>query len=85
MYAAIGRVEVTSERYYKYEKKPHEYCLDAVAKLTHIFIYLKDSYSFNDPDPSTSQYLGHWNKTDMVPSYKIGASELIENITKTGK
>lgn len=75
-YAAIGRVEVTGSRYYKYDTNPHQYCNDAVAKLTHVYVYLKDNYSFNDKDPSKSQYLGHWNKKDMVTSYYLAGNDI---------
>lgn len=85
LYAAIGRVEITSERYFKYDKKPPEYCLDSVAKLTHVYVYIKDNYSFNDQDSSNSQYLGHWNKSNMVSSYKLGANELLGQINKKWK
>lgn len=77
LYAAIGRVEVISEKYFKYEKKPAEYCIDSVAKLTHVYVYLKDNYSFNDKDQSNSQYLGHWNKNGMVLSYAVTANDLL--------
>lgn len=75
-YAAIGKVEITGSRYYKYDTDPHQYCNDAVAKLTHVYLYLKDNYSFNDKDPSKSQYLGHWNKKDMVTSYYLAGNDI---------
>jgi hypothetical protein len=80
LYAAIGRVEIASERFFKYEKKPAEYCIDSVAKLTHVYIYLKDNYSFNDTDSSNSQYLGHWNKNGMIASYVLAANDLLGQI-----
>ncbi|MCO8321134.1 DUF6402 family protein [Burkholderia cenocepacia] len=80
IYAAIGKVEVTSEKFFSYEKKTPEFCVDSVAKLTHIYIYIKDNYSFNDDDPSKSQYLGHWNKTGMITSYLEAANDLLGQV-----
>lgn len=61
IYAAIGNVEISSEKYFKYEKSGNFYCLDITGKITHIYIYVKDSYSFNG-----KQYLGHWNKHGVI-------------------
>lgn len=80
IYAAIGRVEVTNEKFFKYEKQSHEYCIDSAAKLTHIYIYIKDNYSFNDDDPSKSQYLGHWNKAGMITSYLEATNDLLGQV-----
>ena len=77
IYAAIGRVEVRNERYFDYQTNPYQYCTDAIAQVTHIYIYLKDNYSFNDKDPTNSQYLGHWNKKDMILSYTVAANDLL--------
>lgn len=77
LYAAIGRVKVDGTKYFKYNTSPHQFCTDATAKLTHIYIYLKDNYSFNDKDPSKSQYLGHWNKKDMVTSYYLSGNDIV--------
>ncbi len=80
IYAAIGKVEIINEKFFKYKKQSHEYCIDSVAKLTHIYIYLKDNYSFNDDNPSKSQYLGHWNKTGMITSYLEAANDLLGQV-----
>ena len=69
IYVAIGRAEFSGDRYYKYDnhEKTKSYCIDLTASITHIYAYIKDSYSFNDEkSPSSSQYLGHWNKNGMV-------------------
>ncbi|WP_287736820.1 MULTISPECIES: DUF6402 family protein [Burkholderia] len=69
IYAAVGRVEFSGDRFYKYDNhaKTKSYCADLTASITHIYAYIKDSYSFNDgKSPSSSQYLGHWNKSSMV-------------------
>ncbi|MBR7930149.1 hypothetical protein CRM91_06880 [Burkholderia ambifaria] len=62
IYVAIGNVEISSrEKYFKYEKSGNSYCLNATGKITHIYLYVKDSYSFNG-----KQYLGHWNKRGVI-------------------
>ncbi|MDN7700269.1 DUF6402 family protein [Burkholderia semiarida] len=78
-YAAVGRATVTGERYYKYEGKNTIFCLEPVAQMTHIYVYIKDSYSFNDDSPSKSQYLGHWNKSGMVLSYAAAINDLFKS------
>ncbi|WP_241239188.1 DUF6402 family protein [Burkholderia stagnalis] len=78
-YAAVGRATVTGERYYKYEGKNKIFCLEPVAQITHIYVYIKDSYSFNDDSPSKSQYLGHWNKNGMVLSYVAAANDFFKS------
>jgi hypothetical protein len=77
LYAAIGRVEVKSERYFDYQRHPYQYCAEAIARVTHVYVYLKDNYSFNDKDPTNSQYLGHWNKRNMILSYTVAANDLL--------
>ncbi|NQE47959.1 DUF6402 family protein [Herbaspirillum rubrisubalbicans] len=76
LYAAIGRVRVTGARYFKYDTSPQQFCQDASASVTHIYIYIKDNYSFNDKDPSKSQYLGHWNKRNMIMSYYLAGNDI---------
>jgi len=61
IYAAIGNVEISGEKYFRYEKTSNIYCTDAVGKITHLYIYIKDNYSFNG-----GQYLGHWNKHGVI-------------------
>ncbi|VWD43467.1 hypothetical protein BLA18112_06952 [Burkholderia lata] len=61
IYIAIGNVEISGEKYFRYEKTSNFYCADTVAKITHVYAYIKDNYSFND-----SQYLGHWNKRGVI-------------------
>ncbi|MGT0250816.1 DUF6402 family protein [Burkholderia pyrrocinia] len=78
-YTAIGKATVTGERYYKYEGKSKIFCLEPVAQITHVYVYIKDSYSFNDDSPSKSQYLGHWNKTGMVLSYVAAVNDFFKS------
>ncbi|WP_196799081.1 DUF6402 family protein [Burkholderia cepacia] len=61
IYAAIGNVEISGDKYYRYVGKDSYYCVDAVGAITHIYVYLKDNYSFNG-----KQYLGHWNKHGVI-------------------
>ncbi len=61
IYAAVGNVEISTEKYFRYERGRTLYCLNAVGKITHIYVYVKDNYSFNG-----KQYLGHWNKHGII-------------------
>lgn len=61
IYAAIGNVEIFGDKYFRYVKTSNFYCIDASARITHIYAYIKDNYSFND-----KQYLGHWNKHGVI-------------------
>ncbi|MFS2115529.1 DUF6402 family protein [Herbaspirillum frisingense] len=61
IYAAIGNVEVATEKYFRYERGSTRYCLNATGRITHIYVYVKDNYSFNG-----NQYLGHWNKHGII-------------------
>ncbi|WP_244146914.1 DUF6402 family protein [Paraburkholderia bryophila] len=78
IYAAIGHVEVRGDRYYKYDRsaKTRTYCMDAQIKVTHVYVYVKDNYSFNDSD-GNSQYLGHWNKKGVILTKGSLVSELV--------
>lgn len=80
IYAAIGVVEVTVEKFYKYDDKARTktFCADATASITSLYTYLKDNYSFNDKNDGNSQYLGHWNKNDTILSYPAIVSELVD-------
>ncbi len=80
LYAAVGKVDVSAEKYFQYDReaKTKTYCIDATATITHIYVYLKDNYSFNDKGDGNSQYLGHWNKKDMILSYRAAVSDLID-------
>jgi len=51
-------------------------------KITHVYIYAKDSYSFNDnADGGTSQYLGHWNQHGVIIAVKAILAELLSKFT----
>ncbi|CAH2809760.1 MAG: hypothetical protein CPDRYMAC_7001 [uncultured Paraburkholderia sp.] len=59
LYAAIAGVEYDVRR--------------ESAKVTHIVVYVKDHYTFDGEEGSTSQYLGHWSKNGVivVPIYEV--------------
>lgn len=78
IYVAIGRVEVGGNRYYQYSQseKTKTYCIDAQVSVTHVYVYVKDNYSFND-SAGNSQYLGHWNKKGVILTTGGLISELI--------
>lgn len=80
LYTAVGRVTVSTEKYFQYNnaEKTKTYCIDTTATITHVYAYVKDNYSFNDKDNGNSQYLGHWNKTDMILSYRAAVSDIID-------
>ncbi|AMB88385.1 hypothetical protein AWM79_22230 [Pseudomonas agarici] len=80
IYTAIGHVKISTEKYFKYDgqNRTKSYCIDSTATITHIYAYLKDNYSFNDKNNSNSQYLGHWNKKDMILSYFAVISDLVD-------
>jgi hypothetical protein len=65
-YATVAKANLKQETYSKYNTLTGtQYCRRTQVEVTHIYAYVKDSYSFNDVGPS-SQYLGHWNKTGVV-------------------
>lgn len=80
IYAAIGIVEVSTQKFFRYDnkEKTKTYCIDATATITHVYAYLKDNYSFNDKNDGNSQYLGHWNKNNMILSYTATVSDLVD-------
>ncbi|MDA7014167.1 DUF6402 family protein [Pseudomonas cerasi] len=80
IYAAIGMVEVAVEKFYRYDDKGRTktFCAEATATITSVYTYLKDNYSFNDKNDGNSQYLGHWNKNDMILSYSAVVSDLVD-------
>lgn len=55
IYAAVAYATVERPDF-----KPH------TVTVTHVYIYAKDNYSFNDKPGDPSQYLGHWNKTGVI-------------------
>ncbi|MCA3235589.1 MAG: hypothetical protein INH06_25345, partial [Cupriavidus sp.] len=65
-YAAIAKAELSREQLPPIsisETEPP--CYRVRAWITHVHVYMRDSYSFQDSHRS-SQYLGHWNKRGLV-------------------
>jgi hypothetical protein len=56
IYAAIGSAH--------FSRKPGSSSI--IAKVTGIFVYVKDNYTFTDKKGNRSQYLGHWNHTGVI-------------------
>ena len=65
-FAAIATAEIITDNYNRYTTLSNSvHCTKSRATITHIWIYAKDSYSFQD-DGKNSQYLGHWNRNGLV-------------------
>ena len=82
IYVAIGNVVVSGDKYFKYDGKAgtKTYCLDPKVQITHVYVYIKDNYSFIDKKGSKkSQYLGHWNKAGAI----VTNGGIIGKLTKT--
>lgn len=80
IYVALGNVEVLGDKYYMYDKERNtkSSCRDVKVRITHVYIYVKDNYSFNDGDAKKSQYLGHWNKKGIIVTTGGVVSELVD-------
>ena len=77
LYAAIAHAKVRREDF-----KQH------TVTVTHVYVYAKDNYSFNDTPGEPSQYLGHWNKTGVIYAYLPSVVQLVRGAlsgTKAGK
>jgi len=79
LYAAVGIVVVTGERYWDYDnsKGLKRRCFEPIAEMTHVFVYLKDDFEVNPKDKEVrSQYLGHWNLDGVIISELAFISDL---------
>jgi len=54
VYAAISRVVFTKENG------------KSIATITHIYVYVRDGFTFTDAASSASQYLGHWGRKGIA-------------------
>ena len=82
IYASIGNVVVSGDRYFKYDNKAgtKTYCLEPKVQITHVYVYAMDNYSFNDnADSKKSQYLGHWNKNGFIVTWGGFVSALVDD------
>ncbi len=64
LYAAIATAKISTSQYMRYDN-PWQICTHSNVEITHVWIYAKDNYSFNDKT-SASQYLGHWNRHGVI-------------------
>ncbi|ATE59479.1 DUF6402 family protein [Thauera sinica] len=74
-YAAVALAQVSTEQYNWYGPIWYR-CTRTRVEVTHIYVYARDSYAFND-DKTVSQYLGHWNRHGVIIARDAAASELI--------
>lgn len=74
IYAAIATAKISTTQYMVYDKQPWQSCRRTKVEVTHIWVYAKDSYSFNDKF-SASQYLGHWNRRGVIVAYDAFAAQ----------
>lgn len=66
LYAAVATARISSTPYNRYTQ-PWQKCVHPRIEITHVFVYAKDAYSFNQRKNSTvSQYLGHWNQRGVI-------------------
>lgn len=65
-YAAVGKAHVQTAVYNVYNTpNGTQRCSRSKVQISHVWVYAKDSYSFQDSGAS-SQYLGHWNKHGVI-------------------
>ncbi|MFM7025421.1 MAG: DUF6402 family protein [Limnohabitans sp.] len=65
-YAAVANAEIRTTVYNLYNTPSGtQQCRKSTVTVTHIWVYAKDSYSFQD-DGASSQYLGHWNRHGVI-------------------
>ena len=49
------------------------------AVVTHIYVYVKDGFTFSDKEDQASQYLGHWSKKSVaIAAFQVGATEVLK-------
>jgi hypothetical protein len=81
-YTAVGIATVMGDKYFDYDNKKNtkSYCRELTVHVTHIYVYIRDVYEFNnDYELNDNQYLGHWNKTGMILS-SFGVVKFTENL-----
>jgi hypothetical protein len=76
-YAAIAKARFSTTQNMYYGTNPWKVRRHTVAEVTHIFLYAKDIYSFNDKT-DISQYLGHWNRHGVIVAYDVYAAEKLK-------
>lgn len=58
LYAAIGSVRLSRD-YFGPDRT-------VTAEVTGVWVYVKDNYTFTDPQGERSQYLGHWSSRGVI-------------------
>ncbi len=82
LFAAVATAKISNARYSRYDIEPWRKCSHARVEITHIYVYAKDSYSFNDNFGSgISQYLGHWNRHGVIIAANAALAELFSKVT----
>jgi len=83
-YATIARAEIYRESVYRRDAAAASTpCVRTVATVTHVHLYMRDSYSFHDSHRS-SQYLGHWNKKGMIVLPAAAVASFLSSLSKEG-
>lgn len=83
LYAAIATARISTLRYNRYDTEPWKRCVHAKVEITHVYVYVKDAYSFNDhPGSAVSQYLGHWNRAGVIITVDAALAEQISKFSK---
>lgn len=81
LYAAIARARIKTAQYNRYDTHPWRQCVHSSVEITHIYVYVKDVYSFNDRTGSSiSQYLGHWNRQGVIVTVDAALAEQISKL-----
>lgn len=82
LYAAVASARVSTARHNRYDFQPWRQCVRSTVEITHVYVYAKDTYSFNDDaSSSVSQYLGHWNRQGVIITVD---AVLAEQVSKLG-
>lgn len=73
-FAAVAEADISTNKTMYYGSHPWQTRSRTTIKITHIYMYAKDVYSFND-DAESSQYLGHWNRRGVIVIHAAVAAE----------
>ncbi|GAA0838068.1 DUF6402 family protein [Cupriavidus pauculus] len=83
-YAAIAQAELSREQLPRTSVSESEpTCYRVHACITHVHLYMRDSYSFQDSHRS-SQYLGHWNKRGLVVLPVAALAHFLSDLVEEG-
>lgn len=81
-YAAVASGKILTQRYNRYNSEPWQRCVHTTVEITHVYVYAKDTYSFNQrKGSSVSQYLGHWNRRGVIITPNALMAEQISNVS----